>query len=156
MGLKNFCKYFLRSEYRRNVNMRYIIKHNSSKILKPLCVLLRWRLYKRNIIISKAAKGGHNPFFPHPQNIIIGRAIFGSNCIIYHDVTIGQNKGKYPKIGNNVIIYPGAKIIGDITIGDNCIIGCNAVVTKSFEDNSIVGGVPARLIKMRSEDDEYY
>lgn len=88
----------------------------------------------------------------HPYGIIINQgASIGANATIRHQVTIGEKKGKSPKIGNNVDISMGAKIIGDITIGDNCIIGANAVVTKSFPDNSVLAGVPARIIKRREE-----
>lgn len=45
-------------------------------------------------------------------------------------MTLGQNRGEYPIVGNGVIIYAGAKVIGNVTIGDNAIIGANAVVTK--------------------------
>ena len=52
----------------------------------------------------------------------------------------------YPKIGDNVIIYAGAVIVGDVEIGANCIIGANSVVTKSIPDNSIAVGAPAKII----------
>lgn len=51
-----------------------------------------------------------------------------------------------PTIGNNVIIYAGAMILGDISIGDNCIIGANSVVTKSCPPNSILVGTPAKIV----------
>ena len=51
------------------------------------------------------------------------------------------------KIGNNVWIGTGAKIIGSLTIGDNVIVSANAVVTKSIPSNVVVAGVPARIIK---------
>jgi serine O-acetyltransferase len=59
-------------------------------------------------------------------------------------VTIGQNHGLYPRIGKNVIVYPGAKIIGGIHIGDGEIIGANAVVVTDVPENSVVGGIPAK------------
>lgn len=52
-----------------------------------------------------------------------------------------------PKLGNNVNIGPGAKVFGDITIGDDVFIAANAVVTKSIPNNVIVGGVPAKIIR---------
>ena len=103
---------------------------------------------KYNILIGANAYIGENNIFPHPQNIVIGSGvIIGNECTIYHDVTLGQNHSKYPVVGNHVVIYPGAKIIGDISIGDNSIIGANAVVTKNIPQDVIAAGVPAKIIK---------
>lgn len=51
-------------------------------------------------------------------------------------------------IGNNVGFGPGVKVLGKVTIGDNCFIAANAVVVKDMPANAIVGGVPAKIIKM--------
>ena len=76
---------------------------------------------------------------PHPHNIVIGRNVqIGENCTIYHDATIGQNLDLFPEIGDNVIIYTGAKVIGGITVGDNAIIGANSVVTKDVSRKALV------------------
>jgi serine O-acetyltransferase len=78
--------------------------------------------------------------------------VMGKNCTIYHNVTIGDKdgKGKAARIGDNATIYAGAKIIGEIDVGNNCVVGANAVVLRSVEPNSVVGGIPARLIKKLS------
>ena len=52
-----------------------------------------------------------------------------------------------PVIGNNVEIHSGAKIVGPVRIGNNVIIGANAVVTKDIPDNCVVAGIPAKIIK---------
>lgn len=85
----------------------------------------------------------------HRGTIVIhGRSRIGSNCTINACVNIGTNAGfidKVPQLGNNIYIGPGAKLFGDIQIADNCAIGANAVVTKSFDEpNSIIVGVPAQ------------
>ena len=83
----------------------------------------------------------------HGVGTVIGaRCKIGENCMIHQNCTIGDRKGGRPTIGNNVIIYAGAMILGDISIGDNCIIGANSVVTKSCPPNSILVGAPAKIV----------
>ena len=87
---------------------------------------------------------------PHGLNgIIVSRyAVIGKNARIFQQVTIGQNEaGDAPVIGDNVTIYPGARVIGKVKIGNNAVVGANAVVTHDVEDNAVVAGVPARVIK---------
>ena len=101
---------------------------------------------------DKSASFKSPPILPHGLNgiIVSQHSKIGENVCIYHQVTIGSKDDKTaPTIGNNVIIYPGAKIIGNIKIGDNSIIGANSVVTNSFPNNSISAGVPAKVIKER-------
>lgn len=79
--------------------------------------------------------------------IVIARRI-GSGFRVNQQVTVGYNgPDRYPTIGNNVVIRSGAKVFGQITIGDNVIIGANAVVSKDVPSNCVVAGVPARIIK---------
>lgn len=61
-----------------------------------------------------------------------------------------------PTIGNNVTIYAGAKVFGKITIGDDVVIGANAVVTKDIPSHSMVAGVPAKIIKTRTDINEMW
>jgi len=89
--------------------------------------------------------------FPHFVGITISsKTKIGTNCIIYANVTIGgkKNGGKeFPKIGNNVKIYSNSVIIGKIKIGNNVIIGAGSVVLSDIDDNCIVVGNPAKVIK---------
>lgn len=105
-------------------------------------------LIKYGVTISNTCKIGKNFYTEHYNGIVIGRdVVIGDNCLIYQQVTIGQKDNKYPVIGNNVTIYAGAKIIGDIHIGDNVVVGANSVVLESIPDNCIVAGVPAKIIR---------
>jgi serine O-acetyltransferase len=80
--------------------------------------------------------------------IIEAREI-GENCLVEQMVTIGHKDGNtgVPSLGNNVYIGAGSKILGPVIIGDNVIIGANAIVTKSVPANCTVAGVPARIIR---------
>lgn len=117
--------------------------------------IIKYMLFRKSIKfgiqIPLGTKIGAGFYIGHFGNIVInGRTIIGKNCNISQGVTIGQssrgkNKG-YPTIGDNCYIGPGAKIIGNIKVGNNIAIGANAVVTKDVEDNAVVIGVPAKTI----------
>lgn len=93
-----------------------------------------------------------NVEYPHPIGIVIGSsAIINENVVIYQNVTIGRSKNyctnECPIIENNVIIYAGAVIVGNVRIGTGSIIGANSVVTKSVAPNSVVFGYNKTKIK---------
>lgn len=96
---------------------------------------------------SKFAYGGIG-------TVIHSNSKIGDRVIIGQNVTIGRSldPAGVPIIGNNVYISAGARIIGDINIGNNVIVGANAVVNKNVPDNTIVAGVPAKVIKHIDED----
>lgn len=86
-------------------------------------------------------------FFHSYGTIISPIAKVGEGCRITCNITIGYKDGKSPIIGKNVEILPGAVIAGYVTIGDNCVIGPNAVVYKSVPANCVVVGNPAYILK---------
>lgn len=82
---------------------------------------------------------------PHLNGIFIhANAVLGENCVIFQQVTIGvnehRNARKPPRLGNRVYVGAGAKLIGDICIGDDVRIGANAVVTKDVSSGTTVVG----------------
>ena len=87
----------------------------------------------------------------HPYSTILNADSIGDNFYVNHLVTVGEVNGKRPTIGNNVNIYTGAIIIGDITIGNNVNIGAGSVVTKSIPDNCTVVGNPGKIIRQNGQ-----
>lgn len=84
----------------------------------------------------------------HPTNIMIGRDVeIGEDCLIFHDVTLGTGQiPGTPKIGNNVDIYPGARVLGGVTIGNRSMVGANCVVTRDIPPESVFLTAPGRAI----------
>jgi serine O-acetyltransferase len=83
--------------------------------------------------------------------IVHSEARIGESCTLYHGVTLGDlgGWGGAPQVGNHVIIGAGAKLLGNIEIGDDCHIGANAVVRTSVPPGCLAVGVPA-VIKQRA------
>ena len=81
--------------------------------------------------IGKALKINHGI-----GTVIGSRTEIGDNVLLHHLVTLGEKNGGRARIGSNVVIYPGAIIVGDVYIGDNSIIGANVFVDKSYSENS--------------------
>jgi serine O-acetyltransferase len=104
------------------------------------------------IEIHPAAQIGECFFIDHGMGVVIGETtIIGDNVLLYQGVTLGGTglqKGKrHPTIGSNVVIGAGAKVLGNILVGDNSYVGANAVVIKDVPPNSTVVGVPGRITK---------
>ena len=106
-----------------------------------------------NIDIHPAATIGRRVFLDHAFGVVIGEtAIVGNDVLIYQGVTLGgvnleRGVKRHPTIGDHTVIGSGAKVLGDITIGENCRVGSNSVVVKSIPDDSTAVGIPARIIE---------
>lgn len=103
------------------------------------------------IEIHPGAKIGRRFFIDHGMGVVIGEtAEVGNDVLLYHGVTLGGTSWKqvkrHPTIGNNVVIGTGAKILGPITIGDNTRIGSNSVVVNNVPPNSVVVGIPGKVV----------
>lgn len=100
-----------------------------------------------NFTIDATTKLGGGILTGHPYCTILNAESIGDNFYVNHLVTIGEVNGKRPTIGNNVSVYTGAIVIGNITIGDYAVIGAGAVVVKDVPAYATVAGNPARVIK---------
>jgi len=103
------------------------------------------------IEIHPAARLGPGLFIDHGMGVVIGETSeVGENVTIYQGVTLGgtslERKKRHPTIGNNVVIGSGAKILGPFMVGDNSKIGSGSVVVKEVPPDSVVVGVPGRVI----------
>jgi serine O-acetyltransferase len=97
---------------------------------------------------SRGARIGPGICLIHPANIYVGRGVeIGEHCMIFHEVTLGTgNIVGTPKIGNNVDIFVGARILGGVVIGDDSMVSANCVVMKDIPSGSVVMSAPNRII----------
>jgi len=117
-------------------------------------MLLRHYRYKYGFDIPILTKIGSGLFISHFGCIIVNPlAKIGENCNLSPGIVIGkQNRGKtkgVPQIGDFVFIGPGSKIIGNIIIGNNAVIGANSVVVNDVPENAVVSGIPAEIISFK-------
>jgi serine O-acetyltransferase len=103
------------------------------------------------IEIHPGAEIGQRLFIDHGMGVVIGEtSVVGDDVTLYQCVTLGgtgKESGKrHPTIGNSVVIGAGAKVLGNIVVGENCRIGAGSVVLRSVPDHSTVVGVPAQIV----------
>jgi serine O-acetyltransferase len=111
------------------------------------------------IEIHPGAVIGRRFFIDHGMGVVIGQtAVVGDDCLLYQGVTLGgtgKERGKrHPTLGNRVIVGSGAKILGNILIGDDTRIGAGSVVLKPVPPGSTVVGVPGRVVRSRTDQGE--
>ena len=150
ISFKKFIRYFIFTPgFKYSVYFR-IANHLAKKKSKFAIIskiILKRKGQKYGIQIPEDTQIGEGLLIRHYGTIFINpEATVGKNLIISQGVTIGVGKNGSPKIGNNVHIAPGAKILGGITIGDNVVIGANSVVVKDVPSNAVVGGVPSKVL----------
>lgn len=110
--------------------------------------LIKLWYHPMETLYLEAKEIGGGLFIQHGFATMVAAESIGDNCWINQQVTIGYNgHGRPPIIGNNVMITCGAKVLGSITVGDDAIIGANAVVIQDVESGAVMGGVPAKRIR---------
>lgn len=131
-------------DYQRHEESR-----NPIRLLMKKWAVLRHRFWSvltgADIPINSSIGGGL--LLPHPNGIVIHPdARIGPNCLIFQQVTIGtRNGGGVPEIGGHVDIGAGAKILGQVRIGNHAIIGANSVVLCDVPDYGRAVGIPATV-----------
>ena len=101
--------------------------------------------------IHPAAKLGRGIMIDHATGVVIGEtAVVGDDVSMLHGVTLGgtgkENEDRHPKIGRGVLLSVGAKVLGNIEIGEYSRVGAGSVVLKAVPPHTTVAGVPARVI----------
>lgn len=129
----------------------------------------RWRLLARvvsqanrfvtGVEIHPGAKIGRRFFIDHGMGVVIGEtAEIGDDVLLYQNVTLGgtgKEKGKrHPTIRDHVVLGTGAKVLGNIVIGEHVKVGAGSVVIRSVPDHSTVVGVPGRIVRSLTEPED--
>ncbi len=159
----SFCKMLIRQAY-THPGMFAVIVYRYGQwsysycrfpILRQLselfyCVCFNLVRILLQIEIPRGATIGGGLRVDHFGGIILNREmIAGKNFYITNGVVVGHAVNGVPVIGDNVTLNIGTKVIGKITLGNNIISGAGAVVTKSFPDNAVIAGVPAKLLRLQ-------
>lgn len=120
-------------------------------------MLSQFAKFATGIEIHPGATVGNGLFIDHGMGVVIGEtSVIGDNVTLFQGVTLGgtgKEKGKrHPTLGSNVVVGAGAKVLGNIKIGDGVMVGANAVVIKDVPADSTVVGVPGRVVKKEGKD----
>ncbi|MBV1885213.1 MAG: serine acetyltransferase [Gammaproteobacteria bacterium] len=127
---------------------------NSLNPLLKLALYLPYMIGKTVVVlgfgiyIPSHAKIGAGFVLHNFSGIFISEGEIGENCIVFQGVTTGHLRGQPspPKLGNNVFLGAGAKVLGSVTIGNDVVVGANSVVISDVPNNCTVMGNPARII----------
>lgn len=142
---KNNCSYtylffYMMCHFKEFRNVFYLRLGNIKYFLKIFCKPL-------DSLYLTSKNMGPGLFIQHGFSTIVGVESMGSNCWINQQVTVGHTDKGRPKIGNNVKIMTGAKVLGNVTIGDNVIIGAGTIIVKDVPSDCVVVGSRAYIVK---------
>src|SRR5437660_2722179 len=119
-------------------------------------IISQFSRFLTGIEIHPGATIGRRFFIDHGSGVVIGETTeIGDDVLLYQGVTLGgtgNEKGKrHPTLGNGVVVGSGAKVLGNIRVGDNVKVGAGSVVVRPVPDNSTVVGIPGRVVRVRPE-----
>lgn len=125
--------------------------------------LLRWqyrRVCRRYCVdLPETTQIGKGLIIYHCYGLVVnGKSLIGDNVMLAHQITLADEQGKAPIIGDRVRIAPGAKVIGGVEIGEGVVVGANCVVVKDVPPHTVTVGIPNRVIPHPYDDDaeRYY
>lgn len=149
-GLFQSLNWYLtyKKEFRNLLQHRF--KHPSRSVIGFVIARVLWKPLETLYIYTKDIGGGL--YIQHGFSTIITAEKIGENCRIYQQVTIGYKESRCPVLGDNVSVTCGAKVLGGIKMGDNSLAAAGAVVVKDVPENAIVGGVPAKVIGYKDQN----
>jgi serine O-acetyltransferase len=132
--------------------LAHTLAHRAGPFGRAAAGLLFWGLrHAYGCSIASTARLHGGVILPHPQGIVIGPGVvIGPGAWIFQNVTIGGAPGKAgePRVGADVRIYCGAVLTGPITVGDNVMVGANAVVSRDVPDRTLVRCAAAELVPL--------
>lgn len=125
--------------------------HLHGLVFLARCISEKARFFT-GIEIHPGAKIGRRFFIDHGMGVIIGETSeIGDDCLLYQGVTLGgigiEHGKRHPTLGSRIVVGAGAKILGNISIGDDTRIGANSVVLHDVPANSTVVGIPGRVVR---------
>jgi serine O-acetyltransferase len=131
----------------------FLYGHNLKFLSRLISQIVR---FFTGIEIHPGAKIGKGFFIDHGMGVVIGETTeIGDNVTLFQGVTLGgtgKEKGKrHPTLGNNVVVAAGAKVLGNIKIGDNVKIGAGSVVVRDVPSDSTVVGIPGRVVRHKGK-----
>lgn len=153
-GLFKSLNWYLtyKKEFRNLIQHRF--KHPSYTAMSLVhfaIARILWKPLDSLYIYTKDIGGGL--YIQHGFSTIITAKKIGKNCRIYQQVTIGYKRDLCPILEDNVSVTCGAKVLGGITLHDNSLVAAGAVVVKDVPEKAIVGGMPAKVIGYKDEND---
>lgn len=140
----------------------YLASHSIFRLLFPAARrILRYSENKHGISISHRAQISSGFYISQAGGIVIDQdTVIGKNCNISQQVTLGKADGgagnASPVIGDAVYIGPGAKVIGNLRVGNQVVISADCVVTEDIPDKSIVFGAPGRVVSSEGSREYIY
>lgn len=162
-NVANFGRiYFKNPAFRFTVWLRICFVIRKNKLRKILFlpfarIIYNHYKYKYGFDIPYSIPIGPGLLIFHFGGIVFNPSSCGKNMTLSHCTTVGMTiingKKYFPVIKDNVYLAPGSKVIGNITINNNSVVGTNAVVTKSTNENDILVGIPAKTISSKGSSD---